>query len=73
MNQSTQETPLPITLNEEPCVVPTGSSLTHLIRRKLTGDERAVTVSLNGVFVRHADWDELTLTANDQVVLIQSL
>jgi thiamine biosynthesis protein ThiS len=73
MNQSTQEAPLPIILNEQPCVVPTGSSLTHLIRRKVTGDERAVTVALNGVFIRHADWDAMTLTANDQVVLIASL
>jgi len=72
MNQSMQEAPLPILLNEAPCQVPSGSSLTHLIRRSVSGDNRTVTVSLNGVFVRHADWDELTLTANDQVVLIQS-
>ena len=63
---------LPIHINEEPRSVPGNSTLLSVLRELRHADGKKVSVALNGVFVRSADWADQHIASDDQLMVIEA-
>ena len=72
MNTYSQDRHLPIHINEKPLSVPGDSTLLSVLRTLRHADGKHVSVALNGVFVRSADWASQNICTDDQLMVIEA-
>lgn len=63
---------LPIHINEEPRSVPCDATLLSVLREMSHADGKKVSVALNGVMVRSADWADQHLCPDDHLMVIEA-
>jgi sulfur carrier protein len=71
---STATTPIPVTVNGDERTVPDGYPLTEVLRDlEIDPDEATgVAVALNEGVVRRQEWDDVTLSEEDTIEVIQA-
>jgi len=71
---STTDARIPVTVNGEARTVPDGYSLTDVLRDLEIdpADATGVAVAINESVIRSQDWDDVTLSEEDTVEVIQA-